>query len=260
MATAKQILDIARAEIGTKESPTGSNRTKYGVAYGWNGVAWCAIFIWWCLHQADADGLLPKKTASCWELMDAAKKAGLWVTGNYQPGDILIYDFPGGKATDHTGLCESVSCDTVTAIEGNTGVGNDANGGMVMRRKRKLSQVKGAVRPKYDMGIPISLIAQEVLDGKWGNGTTRVKRLTDAGYKPAEVQTVVNALLHGGLRVGVTSTVLNVREGHDVNSKKLDTLLNGTVVYVTKISDGPGASAWGRISGGWISLDHVAIL
>lgn len=260
MATAQQILEIAKKEIGVRESPAGSNKQKYGEVYGWNSVAWCAIFVWWCFKQADADALLPKKTASCWELMNEAKKAGLWVTSGFRPGDVLIYDFPGGSTTDHTGICESVSGDSVTAIEGNTGTTNQANGGMVMRRKRPVSQIKGALRPKYDAAKPLPLVAQEVLSGAYGNGGERVKRLTAAGYKPQDVQAFVNALCRGGIRVGVTASALNVREKPDKNSVKLDTLLNGTIVTVSEVRPGDGASAWGRINNGWISLDYVAIL
>ena len=38
-------------------------------------------------------------------------------------------------------------------------------------------------------------IAKEVISGKWGNGTDRVKRLSAAGYNPNEVQRKVNELL-----------------------------------------------------------------
>lgn len=38
-------------------------------------------------------------------------------------------------------------------------------------------------------------IAQEVIDGKWGNGLARVERLKNAGYNPTEVQAKVNELL-----------------------------------------------------------------
>lgn len=258
MTTPKKILDIARAEIGVKESPANSNKQKYGVAYGWNGVAWCAIFVWWCFHQAGADALLPKKTASCWELMNEGKKKGLWVTSDYQPGDILIYDFPGGSNTDHTGICEAVSGSTVTAIEGNTATGNDANGGQVMRRTRKVSLVKGAVRPKYDPEKPAYLVAQEVLSGVWGNGDDRRAKLTAAGYDPAAIQKIVNALCKGGLRVQiVVKTTLNIREKPDSGSKKLDIFGPGAIVTVEEFSEGPGASVWGRVGNGWISMDYA---
>lgn len=38
-------------------------------------------------------------------------------------------------------------------------------------------------------------LAQEVLDGKWGNGTDRKNRLTAAGYDYSTVQAKVNALV-----------------------------------------------------------------
>lgn len=254
MATAQQILDIARAEIGVRESPAGSNRQKYGKAYGWDGVAWCAIFVWWCFHQAGADALLPIKTASCWYLLDAAKKADLWVTSAYRPGDVLIYKF---GASYHTGICESVSGNTVTAIEGNTGINNNANGGAVMRRKRSVAFVKGAVRPKYADARPLALVAQEVIDGAWGNGDARVKRLTEAGYNPGDVQKRVNALFKGGIRAQITADVLNIRAAPDLYARKLDIFGAGAIVTVEEIREGNGASAWGRVGNGWVSLDYV---
>lgn len=38
-------------------------------------------------------------------------------------------------------------------------------------------------------------IAREVIDGKWGNGTDRRNRLTQAGYNYSEIQALVNKLL-----------------------------------------------------------------
>ena len=41
----------------------------------------------------------------------------------------------------------------------------------------------------------VDTIAREVIQGKWGNGADRKKRLTDAGYNYTEVQKKVNQLL-----------------------------------------------------------------
>lgn len=41
----------------------------------------------------------------------------------------------------------------------------------------------------------VTQIAQEVIDGKWGNGAERVRRLKAAGYDPDTVQKDVNAIL-----------------------------------------------------------------
>lgn len=41
------------------------------------------------------------------------------------------------------------------------------------------------------------VVAQEILDGKWGNGSERRERLTQAGYNYEKVQSIVNALVYG---------------------------------------------------------------
>lgn len=148
MATVKELLDIARAELGVKETPSGSNKVKYADWYGLNGQPWCVMFVQWVCAQAGV--YLPVQTASCTILMNAAKSAGIWVTSGYKPGDIVIYDWGGDRVPDHCGIVESVSGNMVTAIEGNTAVGNDSDGGEVMRRNRSLYQIIGAVRPVYE--------------------------------------------------------------------------------------------------------------
>lgn len=148
MATANEILAVARKELGVKESPAGSNRTKYGTWYGLDGQPWCMMFIQWVFAQAGVE--LPVKTASCGTFMRAAQAAGRWVTSNYQPGDVVIYDFPGGGVTDHCGIVVTPLTTGVRTIEGNTGVGNDSNGGEVMERTRPANCIVGAYRPNYD--------------------------------------------------------------------------------------------------------------
>lgn len=53
----------------------------------------------------------------------------------------------------------------------------------------KLPKKKAAPKKSVDV------IAQEVIDGKWGNGDERVKKLKAAGYDPEAVQKKVNELL-----------------------------------------------------------------
>lgn len=149
--TAEKVLAIARGELGNTESPAGSNRTKYGKWFGLDGYAWCMMFVMWCFNQAGALRLLPKRTASCGDLMRSAKAAGCWVTEDYRPGDVVIYDFPGGAATDHTGIIEKVTLTGVVAIEGNTSqAGSQSNGGQVCRKNRKYNLIVGAVRPRFE--------------------------------------------------------------------------------------------------------------
>ena len=145
--TVNDVLSVAKEELGYKESPANSNKTKFGAWYGLDGYAWCVMFVQWVFAQAEVS--LPVKTASCTQLMSAAKSSGMWVTSGFKPGDVVIYDWGGDRVPDHCGIVESVSGNMVTAIEGNTAVGNESDGGEVMRRNRSVSQIIGAVRPVY---------------------------------------------------------------------------------------------------------------
>lgn len=158
MATAQQLLDIARAELGTTESPAGSNNVMYNTAYYGRDVydglwdtefPWCVVFIWWCFRQAGAAELFygGYRTASCRQLLSYHKRQAVT---DYQPGDIIFYNFHGKATAEHVGICESAGGSSIVTIEGNTGVGNDANGGAVMRRTRSLGQIVGAYRPAYE--------------------------------------------------------------------------------------------------------------
>lgn len=60
--------------------------------------------------------------------------------------------------------------------------------------------LKGQPIPDIDLNQPttrktVDEIANEVLKGLWGNGKTRKKKLVDAGYDYAQVQSAVNKLL-----------------------------------------------------------------
>ena len=183
METANELLGIAREQIGVKESPPGSNKVKYNTWYYGREVSgaaypWCMVFVQWVFEQAGVK--LPVRTASCGALMRAAKAAGCWVTGNYQPGDVVIYDFPGGAATDHCGIVESVDGTSISAIEGNTSSASDADGGAVERRARKFSQIVGAVRPSYDKEV--EKVRYNTVDEcpDWARET--VQKLIDKGY------------------------------------------------------------------------------
>lgn len=153
MPTAKDLLNIAIGELGIKESPANSNNVKYNTWYYGKPVSgssypWCVVFVQWIFNQCNFP--LPVKTASCSVLMKVAKSAGMWVTSDYRPGDVVIYDWKKDGYVDHCGIVETSGGTSVVAIEGNTAIGNDSDGGEVMRRTRTISQIVGAVRPNYD--------------------------------------------------------------------------------------------------------------
>ena len=183
MATTSELLDIARRQIGTRESPPNSNNVRYNTWYYGREVSgaaypWCMVFVQWVFDQAGVK--LPVRTASCGALMRSAQSAGQWVTGDYRPGDVVIYDFPGGAATDHCGIVESVDGSYISAIEGNTSSTSDADGGAVERRARKFSQIVGAVRPSYDKEVEEMRYNTVEECPDWARET--VQKLIDKGY------------------------------------------------------------------------------
>lgn len=151
---------LARAikELGTRESPSGSNLTEYGDWYGENGVPWCAIFCTWCYeHGAKDAGFKDSPSfvslaasggdSDRWDYVpyivsDARNgRHGLSVTSQPKPGDMVCYDWNQNGEFDHVGLVEKRTGDnTFTAIEGNTSTSDNSNGGQVMRRTRDIRQ------------------------------------------------------------------------------------------------------------------------
>lgn len=156
MATAKELLAVAVRQLNIREDPPDSNNVRYNTWYYGREVSgkaypWCMAFVQWCFDQAGVK--LPARTASCGTLMNAAKSFGIWVTEDFQPGDVAIYDFSGKRrTTEHCGIVEAVLPGYgVQAIEGNTSEsGSQSNGGMVCRKKRPWKHIIGAVRPAFE--------------------------------------------------------------------------------------------------------------
>jgi hypothetical protein len=147
-------LVLARQFLGVTESPPSSNETEFGAWYGVNGVAWCNIFVSYCFALgADVilcdgykgPGARPGKGCAYVPTTESWLRAtGQWVgRGDPLPGDIAVYDWDG-KGAEHIGIVEEFLGDgQFSAVEGNTSASSNSNGGAVMRRTRKLSQVDG---------------------------------------------------------------------------------------------------------------------
>jgi hypothetical protein len=134
-----KVIEVASKEIGQGETPLNSNKSKYGKWFGFDGVAWCGMFVSWCYAQAGTP--LPKigftkGFAGCQTAVAYFKKNGK-ITTVPKEGDIVFFDWNGDGRYDHTGLfVKWIDTMTFETIEGNTAIGNDSNGGQVMRRKR----------------------------------------------------------------------------------------------------------------------------
>ena len=152
MSTENDILEIARSQIGARESPANSDNVKYNTAYYGREVSgkypWCAVFVWWVFREAGAPELYygGGETAYCPTLMSFHKKQAVT---DYRPGDIVFFNFSGRSSAGHVGICESWDGTYITTIDGNTGSASEDNGGAVLRRRRHKKFIVGAYRPEY---------------------------------------------------------------------------------------------------------------
>ena len=128
-----------------------------------------------------------------------------------------------------------------------------------------------------------TVIAKEVLAGKWGNGNDRKKKLETAGYNYTAIQKEVDKLLSANsitpskpaYTTGdykVTADVLNVRDGAgtqypyrkfnelsknaqnqilEIRGTKVNGYVKGMECTISKIKDN-----WGKTPSGWICLDY----
>jgi hypothetical protein len=150
-------IALAAHQIGTKESPANSNKTKYGVWYGINGEPWCAIFVSWVLTKvghAFKYAYVPAVVEAAHAEKDGLKVIPFTkVKAELAAGHVVLacYDWPGETPgiADHIGFVKDVVDSTnFHAIEGNTSpssAGSQSNGGEVCLKLRPKSDVQAFV-------------------------------------------------------------------------------------------------------------------
>ena len=156
----------------------------------------------WCATTVSAvflmNGYKDISECSCPKMVEKAKALGIWVENdNYMPkkGDIVLYDWQdSGKGDnkgtpDHVGIVISANANSFIVREGN-------KGGTIGNRllARNSMYIRGFITPPYEKEKTKSEqdIVTEVIEGKWGEGSERQKRLTEAGYDYSRIQSLVN--------------------------------------------------------------------
>lgn len=140
MTPQDKIIKQALDEVSYKESPPNSNKTKYGEWFGLNKVSWCGIFISWVYDKAGFNlgniGYI-KGFAGCQTAVKHFTETRE-ITTTPQKGDIVFYDWDGKGKYVHAGIYYyKEDEETFHAVEGNTSLQNQSNGGEVMERLRK---------------------------------------------------------------------------------------------------------------------------
>ena len=216
----KKLVEQAKAWLGKKESD-GSFREIIDLYNSHTPLArgykvkytdsWCAAFVSAAAIACGCTELIPTE-CSCGRMIELLQKKGIWEENDaYIPkaGDILFYDWQdSGKGDntgwpDHVGIVESVENGHITVIEGNL---NNAVG----RREIAVNAryIRGYGVPRYEEEQPeadtetpqksLDEVAKEVINGKYGNGAERKRRIPEeTPYSYEEVQARVNAILSG---------------------------------------------------------------
>lgn len=231
--TAEKVLDIARGWIGFSEA-NGKfkeildlyNSHKplargYAIKYT---DSWCDCFVSACAIKAGAVDLIGTEVG-CEKHVEIFKAMGIWnEDGSVKPavGDVIVFNWddstqPNDGYSDHIGYVEQVYGDTIVCIEGNM---NDQVG----RRTINVGwgYICGFAHPKYakDNSAPIVAtaksideLANEVLQGAWGNGDARKNAITAAGYDYAAVQKRVNELCGNSSKKSIDEIAKEVVNG-----------------------------------------------
>lgn len=160
MRLAPQLVAIARAEVGTEEvngTNCGPRVNQYKAATNLppeESWPWCAAFICWIVREAmevtgskETATFKRPTTAGAWDFIrwsreqDNSTQSRLAPDDDIKPGDIVVFKF------SHIGLAVGTpSGGHVETIEGNTDGEGSREGGAVLHKRRKLSQIKARIR------------------------------------------------------------------------------------------------------------------
>ena len=291
--TIEKLIATAKAEIGYKEG--NNNITKYSAFFDkehpdfYNtkkqGAAWCDIFVDYCFvstfGETQALDMLcqPKKSAGAGCKFSAGyfKKAGRFLDKPEAGDQIFFYDAKG--EINHTGIVVDVDDKKVYTVEGNSdncvkehsySLNNKKIAGYGRPRwclEEFASNVEQPTqKPQNTTKLSEEEIALQVINGMWGNGKERQKRLTEAGYDYDAIQKIVNkkigvsskpALEKPKTFIGIVNTVrypLNVRKGAGMQYDVVKTLPKGSKVELMEAAQG-----WYKLANGsgYVSSKYI---
>lgn len=167
--------------------------------------------------------------------LSAAKKANHWQTGSVPKlGAIAVWDGSRYKKGGHVMIVEEIGGSSTVTLSGSNYKGVLFE---VDKASLEVGKVTSFVGEKFlgyiynpfvkeDPKKTVEQIAKEVIDGKWGNGATRKKKLEEAGYNYVEVQQKVNELLNTPVYYTVKKgdTMSKIAKQYNTTLAKLKTL------------------------------------
>ena len=203
--TAKNYIANCKKYLGCKES-NGSHKKiidifnssklkSFSVSYD---DPWCAAFISAMAIETNMDKLIPI-SANCDEMYKKGVVMGIaipkdkWIP---KMGDIVFYDWNLKGELDHVGTVDTLSKNIIHVLEGNK------NNSVAYRDiNYKNATITKIIRPRYNTEEKKPTYKSycnavlSTINGKYGNGESRKKKLESLGYDYYKVQSIVDILL-----------------------------------------------------------------
>lgn len=167
-----RVVQIANAQIGTAETPKGSNKNKYAEFFdalrkqgvniynGFkNGASWCDLFADYCYIQATSVEIGPRMIyqplngcgAGCSFSAGYYRAHGAFVS-EPEVGDQIFFGKKGKTFSEnkfeHTGVVVKVTPKMVYTVEGNT-----SNEVKVKSYQKSAARILGYGRPNWDLAV-----------------------------------------------------------------------------------------------------------
>lgn len=145
---AAKVVEIAKGEVGTKETP--QNYVKYndwfwGDGKGGSSLPWCAAFVSWVGNQAGiSTDIIPKDAYTVTAYQKLISNGGQVSNSDARPGDIVYFTKNGSPSgIYHTGIVTGNNNGVLSTVEGNS---ND----MVAEKNYNTNDSKVLIaRPQY---------------------------------------------------------------------------------------------------------------
>ena len=154
MSIIEKFINVAKSEVGNG----GRKYRQWFYGYNAADVAWCAVFVSWCLAQAGITGI---KTDGAGCFAREYQNRGKWFESEYsdssttpQIGDIVtfVWNYSGRYYnqdkyySDHVGIVYAVDDSYIYTIEGNAGTDNDTSTVKYKSYSRKNGCINGYFR------------------------------------------------------------------------------------------------------------------
>ena len=182
---AAALVAKAKSQIGTKERSAGSDDIIYNDWYYRRRVnnnsgfyPWCATFVSWCANEVGIlDSVIPKEngTTRMKDKLIENRKEALHLKGSgYHPvaGDIIFF---GSNASQHVGIVEYSSGNTVYYIDGNN-VSTTPHGVHASSCSLSYSNLYGFVTPNY------AKVKTSVVEGAYDSASGGIESISVSGW------------------------------------------------------------------------------